>query len=97
MSTGYASPYKARCSAVIGWFSTAVIKILAVWVNCPLGGPQSYGSPVVVILDRAFFWTFYSTVPVDVVRVKCYVNRLFDPACVAIRITINKLCFIPKL
>ena len=24
-STGYASPYEARCSAVIGWFSTAVI------------------------------------------------------------------------
>ena len=24
-STGYASPYEARCFAVIGWFSTAVI------------------------------------------------------------------------
>ena len=24
-STGYALPYNARCSAVIGWFSTAVI------------------------------------------------------------------------
>ena len=37
-----------------------------------------------------------STVPVDVVRVNSYVNRLFDPACVTIRITINKLYFIPK-
>ena len=25
------------------------------------------------------FWNFYSTIPVDVVRVKSYMNRLFDP------------------
>ena len=39
---------------------------------------------------------FYFTVHVDVVRVKSYVSRLFDPACVTNRITINKLYFIPK-
>ena len=39
---------------------------------------------------------FYSTIPVDVVRVKSYVNRLFDPACVPMRIMINKLYFVPK-
>ena len=39
---------------------------------------------------------FYSTVPVDVVRVKSYANRLFDPACVTMRIKINKLYLIPK-
>ena len=33
---------------------------------------------------------------VDVVRVKSYVNRLFDPASVTMRITIKKLYFIPK-
>ena len=73
------------------------ISILAVSVNCSLGGPLSYGSPVVVFLDRRHpcFRNFYSTVP-DVVRVKSYVNRLFDPACVTMRITINKLYFIPK-
>ena len=51
-----------------------------------------------MFLDRGhpFFWNFYSTVPVDVVRVKSYVNRLFDPACVTMRIMINKLYFIPK-
>ena len=26
------------------------------------------------------FWNFYSPIPTDVVRVKCYVNCLFDPA-----------------
>ena len=25
------------------------------------------------------FWNFYSTIPVDVVRVKSYMNCLFDP------------------
>ena len=51
-----------------------------------------------VFLDRGHpcFWNFYSTIPVDVVRVKSYVNRLFDPTCVPMRITINKLYFVPK-
>ena len=68
-------------------------------VICSLGGPLSYGSPAVVFRDRdrghPCFWNFYSTVPVDVIRVKSYVT-LFDPACVTMRITINKLYFIPK-
>ena len=65
---------------------------------CSLGDLLSYGSPAVVFLDRGHlcFWNFYSTVPVDVVRVKSSVNHLFDPACVTMRITINKLYFIPK-
>ena len=67
-------------------------------MNRSLSGPLSYGSPVVVFLDRGHscFWNFYSTIPVDVIMVKSYVNRLFDPACVKMRITINKLYFIPK-
>ena len=67
-------------------------------MNCSLGGPLSYASPAVVFLDRGCpcFCNFYSTVPVDVVRVKSYVNRLFDPAYVTMRITINKLYFIQK-
>ena len=82
-----------RC-VLVGW------SVLAVSVCCSLGGPLSYGSSVVVFLDRArghpCFRNFYSTIPVDVVRVKSYVNRLFDPACVPMRITINKLYFVPK-
>ena len=55
-------------------------------------------SPVVVFLDRGHprFWNFYSTIPVDVVRVKSYMTSLFDPACVVIRVTINKLYFVPE-
>ena len=48
---------------------------------CSLGGPLSHDSPVVVFFDRGHphFWNFDSTIPVDVVRVKSYVNCLFDP------------------
>ena len=57
-----------------------------------------HDSPVVVFLDRGHprFWNFYSTIPVDVVRVKSYMNCLFDPARVVIRVTINKLYFVPE-
>ena len=87
-----------RCDWLVfsscGW----CISILGVSVCCFFGGPLSYGSPVVVFFDRGHpcFQNFYSTIPVDVVRVKSYVNRLFDPACVPVRITINKLYFVPK-
>ena len=53
---------------------------------CSLGGPQSHGSPVVVFFDRGHprFW------------VKSYMNCLFDPARTVIRVTINKLYFVPE-
>ena len=75
------------------------ISILAVHsVICSLGGPLSHGSPVVVFFDRGHprFWNFYSTIPVDVVRVKSYMNCLFDSARVLIRVTINKLYLVLK-
>ena len=63
-----------------------------------LDSPLSHGFPVVVFFDRGHprFWNFYSTIPVDVVRVKSYMNCLFDPARVVIRVTINKLYFVPE-
>ena len=72
--------------------------MLAVSVCCSFASALSYGSLDVVYLDCEYpcFRNFYSTIPVDVVRVKSYVNRLFDPACVPMRITINKLYFVPK-
>ena len=63
-----------------------------------LGGPLSHGSPVIVFFDRGHprFRNFYSTIPVDVVRVKSYMSCLFDHAPVVIRVTINKLNFVPE-
>ena len=87
---------------MISCFSTALIgafrSLLFHSVICSLGGPLSHGSPVVVFFDRGHprFWNFYSTIPVDVVRVKSYMNCLFDPARVVIRVTINKLYFVPE-
>ncbi len=103
-STGCALAYKAHGCAVMGWFSTALIgafrsSVFCMLVYCcSLGGQQSYSSPVVVFFDRGHpcFRNFNSTVPVDIIRVKSYVNRLFDPACVPVRVTINKLYLIPR-
>ena len=66
-------------------------------VICSLGGPLSHSSPVVVFFDRGHprFWNFYSTIPVDVVRVKSHTNCLFDSVRVVIRVTNNKLYFVP--
>ena len=71
---------------MISCFSTALIgafrSLLFHSVICSLSGPLSHGSPVVVIFDRGHprLWNFYSTIPVDVVKVKSYMNCLFDPA-----------------
>ena len=49
-----------------------------------------------MLFDRGHprFWNFYSTILVDVVRVKSYMNCFFDLARVVIRVTINKLYFV---
>ena len=73
------------------------ISMLAVSV-CSFGGLLSYDSPIVVFFDcgHPCFRKLISTIPVDVVRVKSYVNRLFDPGCIPRRVIINKLYFVPK-
>ena len=96
-STGHAWSYKAWCSAVISCFSTALIgafSILAVQsVICslarlPFGFFFDCGHPL--------FWNFYSTIPIDIVWVKSHMNCLFDPARVVIKVTIDKLYFVPE-
>ena len=74
------------------------VSILTVPVGCSLSGPLFCSSSIVVFFERGHpcFWNFYSTLLVDVVRVKSYVNRHFDPARVPKCITINKLYLVPK-
>ena len=87
---------------MVGCFSAALIgafrSSLFHSVICSLGGPLSHGSPAVVFFDRGHprFWNFYSTIPVDVVRVKSYMNCPFDSTCVVMRVAINKLYFVPE-
>ena len=74
------------------------VSILTVPVGCSHSGPLFCSSFFVVFLNHGHqcFWNFNSIIPVDVVMVKSYVNRLFDPACVPMWITINKLYLVPK-
>ena len=83
-----ASLHHKAWSAVISCFSIALIgvfrSLLFHSVICSLGGPLSHGFPVVVFFDRGHprFWNFYSTIPVDVVRVKSYMKcMLFTRKC----------------
>ena len=52
----------------------------------------------VVFLDRGHprFGNFNSAIPVDVIRVKSYVNSFLDPSGVPVRVSINKLYLVPK-
>ena len=65
---------------------------------CSLGSPLSHGSPVAVFLNRGYpcIWNSNSNVPFDVVTLESYVNCLFDAASVVMRVTINKLYFLPE-
>lgn len=98
-STCYASSYKVQCSAVICWFLIAMIGMiqssLVLFMSCFLKDPLKYGFLVVVTLDcgHPCFWNFYSAL---VVVVESYVNCLFEPMCVPVKVTINKLYFIAK-
>ena len=44
----------------------------------------------------ASFRYFDSTISIDVFRMKSYMDSLFDPTCVPVRVTINKLNFFPN-
>ena len=64
---------------------------------CSLTGPLC-GSSAVVLSDRRYpsFRNFDSTISIDDIRMKSYMDSLFDPTCVPVRITINKLNFFPN-
>ena len=81
---------------MIGAFRSSYCPIVPT-SSCSLSGPLLYRSPVVVFFDHGYpcFRNFNSTIPVDVIRVKSYVNSFLDPVCVPVRISINKLDLIP--
>ena len=65
--------------------------------SCSFSGPLSYRFPVVVLFDRGHpcFENFNSTIPVDVMRLKSYVDSFLNPACVPVRISIKNLDLVP--
>ena len=69
--------------------------------SCSLSGPLLYHSPVVFIFYFFYhgnprFGNFNSTIPVDVIRVKSYVESSLDPTGVPVRVSIDKLYLVPK-
>ena len=52
----------------------------------------------VVLFDRGYpsFGNFDSSIPTDVLRVKSYMDSLFDPMFTSLRVTINKLNLAPN-
>ena len=62
-----------------------------------LTGPLC-GWSAVVFSDRRYpsFRNFNSTISIDVIRMNSYMDSLFDPTCVPVRVTINKLNFFPN-
>ena len=64
---------------------------------CSLTGPLC-GWSAVALFDRRYpsFRNFDSTISIDVIRMKSYLDGLFDPTCVPVRVTINKLNLIPN-
>jgi len=82
---------------VIGAFRSSYCSIVPT-SSCSLSGPLLYCSPILLLFfDRGHpcFRNFNSTIPVDVIRMKSYVNSFLDPTCVPVRISINKLDLIP--
>ena len=67
-----------------------------IW-SCSLGGSLMYQSPV-VFLDHWYprFRNFNSVVPIDVIRVKSYVDSFLDPTGIPVWVLINKLYLVPK-
>ena len=64
---------------------------------CSLTGPLC-GWSAVVLSDRRYpsFRNFDSTISIDGIRMKSYMDSVFDPTCVPVRVTINKLNFFPN-
>ena len=90
----YTAPFISRRSAVIGAFRSSHCSIVPA-SSCSLSGPLFYRFPLVVFFDRGHpcFRNFNFTIPVDVIRVKSYEDSFLDPACVPVRISINKPYF----
>ena len=78
---------------MIGWFSAAVIGAFrSSLFRCVIPAAVRYRTVLLLLCFlHPCFRNLYSTIPVEVLRVKSYVGRLFDPACVAIYTTSNHI------
>ena len=89
VSTAYC--WSPQRSAVIGAFRSSQFSIVPAG-GFSLSGPLLYRYLFVVKLDRGHssFRNFNSTIYVNFMRVKSYVNIFHDPTCVPVRISLSK-------
>ena len=78
------------------WCISILIIIPSIWCFSLIG--PLCGWSAVVLFDRRYssFRNFDSTICIDVIRMKSYMDSLFDPTCVPVGVTINKLNFLPN-
>ena len=86
----------AICSTLVRCyrcFSILIIIPVVRWFS--LIGPHK---SAVVLFDRGYpsFGNVDSAIPIDVVRMKSYMDSLFDPTCVSVGVTINNLNLTPN-
>ena len=73
-------------------FQREVIEVVPSGVRC-----CTILSPAVFLdCGHPRFWKFNSIIPIDVIRVKSYVDSFLDPTGVPVRVSINKLYLDPK-
>ena len=88
----------AICSTLVRcyWCISILIIIPNLW-RCSLIGLHSNWPPVVLSDCRyPCFRNFDSTISIDVIWMKSYMDSFLDPLCVPVRVTINKLNFVPN-
>ena len=78
------------------YWCISILIIIPTISCCSLTGPLC-GWSAVVPSNRRYpsFRNFDSTISIDVIRMKSYMDSPFDPTCVPVRVTINKLNFFP--
>ena len=84
------------CSTLVRCYRCISILIIIPVVRwCSLIGPHK---SAVVLFDRGYpsFGNVDSAIPIDVVRMKSYMDSLFDPTCVSVGVTINNLNLTPN-
>ena len=87
----------ATCSTLVRcYWCISILIIIPVVRWCSLIGPHK--SAAVVSFDRGYpsFGNFDSAIPINVVGMKSYMDSLFDPTCVPVGVTINKLNLAPN-
>ena len=76
------------------YWCISILIIISTIRCCSLTGPFN-GWSAVVLSDRRYpsFWNFDSAISIDVIRMKSYMDSIFDPTSVPVRVYLAKRLF----